>query len=51
MKASLLSIGTLAAAVALFAGLNGALAANHTVSRGVTVASVTSGLGRILVDA
>ena len=49
MKASLLSIGTLAAAVALFAGLNSALAANHTASRGVTVASVTSGLGRILV--
>jgi len=51
VKASLLSIGTLAAAVALFAGLNSALAANHTASRGVTVASVTSGLGRILVDA
>jgi predicted lipoprotein with Yx(FWY)xxD motif len=50
MKASLLDIGALAAAVALFAGLNSALAANHAASRGVTVASANSGLGRILVD-
>jgi predicted lipoprotein with Yx(FWY)xxD motif len=51
VKRSLLSIGALAAAVALFAGLNSALAANHTVSRGATVASANSALGRILVDA
>jgi predicted lipoprotein with Yx(FWY)xxD motif len=51
VKASLLSIGALAAAVALFAGLNTALAATQTASRAATVASANSGLGRILVDA
>jgi len=50
MKALLLSSGALAAAVALFAGLTNALAANHTAGRGATVASAKSGLGRILVD-
>jgi len=50
MKASRLSIGALAASVALFAGLTSALAANHTAGRGATVASTNSGLGRILVD-
>ena len=50
MKASLLSIGVLVTVATLAIGLNSALAANHTASRGVTVAVGSSSLGRILVD-
>jgi len=50
MKASRLSIGVFAAAVALSAGLNSALASNHTASRAITVGSASTGLGRVLVD-
>jgi len=50
MKASRLGIGAFAAALALFAGLSGALAANQPASRGVTVGSANTGLGRVLVD-
>jgi predicted lipoprotein with Yx(FWY)xxD motif len=51
MKASLSSIGALAAGLALFVGVNSALAAGQTAGRGATVASASSSLGRILVDA
>jgi predicted lipoprotein with Yx(FWY)xxD motif len=50
MKASLLTVGALAAALALAVGLNSAFAANHSAGAGVKVAVASSGLGRILVD-
>jgi predicted lipoprotein with Yx(FWY)xxD motif len=51
MKRLLLSISSIAAlAVAVSAGLNSALAANHTTSAATTVAVASSGLGRVLVD-
>ena len=50
MKALLLIVGGLAAALSLAVGLNGALAANQSAGAGVKVAVASSGLGRILVD-
>ena len=50
MKGLLLSVGGLVAAFSLAVGLGSALAANHTASRGATVAVSNSALGPILVD-
>jgi predicted lipoprotein with Yx(FWY)xxD motif len=50
MKGLHLTIGALAAASSVAFGVNGALAANHSVGAGTKVAVGTSALGRILVD-
>jgi predicted lipoprotein with Yx(FWY)xxD motif len=50
MKGSVLSIGALAATVALFAGVTAALAATHSTGRAATVSVATTSLGRVLVD-
>jgi predicted lipoprotein with Yx(FWY)xxD motif len=50
MKGLLLTTGVLAAALSLALGLDSALAANHSASRGATVAVASSELGRVLVD-
>ena len=50
MKRSLLTVAAVAAAVSLAVGLAGAAAATGSASRGTTVATRSSGLGRILVD-
>src|SRR5438477_2840840 len=50
MKRLILSIGSLAAVLALAVGLDSALAANHSPGAAVKVAVANSGLGRVLVD-
>src|SRR5207244_9019250 len=51
MKGSRLIVAGLSAALLLAVGLSGALAANHSARRAVTVAAAKSRLGRIIVDA
>jgi predicted lipoprotein with Yx(FWY)xxD motif len=51
MKRLILSIGSLAAVLALAVGLDSALAANHSPGAAAKVAVANSGLGRVLVDA
>jgi predicted lipoprotein with Yx(FWY)xxD motif len=51
MKGSRLIVAGLSAALLLAVGLSGALAANHSPRRAVTVAAAKSRLGRIIVDA
>jgi predicted lipoprotein with Yx(FWY)xxD motif len=50
MKALLLTIGTIAAALTATLGLSSALASSHPASGGAKVAAASSKLGRILVD-
>jgi predicted lipoprotein with Yx(FWY)xxD motif len=50
MKRLLLSVGSLAALLALAVGINSAVAANHAPSAAVKIAVANSDLGRILVD-
>jgi predicted lipoprotein with Yx(FWY)xxD motif len=50
MKRLLLSVGSLAAFLALAVGINSAVAANRAPSAAVKIGVASSGLGRILVD-
>jgi predicted lipoprotein with Yx(FWY)xxD motif len=50
MKALLLTIGAIAAALTVTVGLSSALASSHSASGGAKVAAASSKLGRILVD-